>query len=80
MSGTFVVASAKRDPIEDTYSLKSQLGRCQSFYNPIFSGNFSTVREGIHKKTGEKFAVKVVDKDRCEEKELQGEVWRGVLE
>lgn len=40
--------------IENHYTLQKELGK----------GNFSVVRLGVHKSTGEKFAVKVVDKKR----------------
>eukprot|EP01103_Thecamoeba_quadrilineata_P019181 TRINITY_DN7660_c0_g1_i1.p1 TRINITY_DN7660_c0_g1~~TRINITY_DN7660_c0_g1_i1.p1 ORF type:complete len:304 (+),score=56.07 TRINITY_DN7660_c0_g1_i1:23-934(+) len=40
------------DKIEEIYSLKEEIGR----------GAFSVVRLGVHKKTGEKVAVKIIDK------------------
>lgn len=47
----------KQTKCKSVYDIKEQLG----------SGNFAVVKLGVHKKTGEKVAIKIIDKSNCEE-------------
>ena len=50
----------KSDNIHDVYHLQKRIG----------SGNFSTVRQAVHKVTGEKVAVKVAVKSSLTEEDI----------
>src|SRR3712207_3805752 len=59
-----------KESVEKHYDLKDNLGRYPislclldilvDFW--FLSGTFSTVRKGVHKKTGDVFAIKIIDK------------------
>ena len=67
--------------IEDSYEIQKELGRyaliapcaASSWPDPL-SGEFSVVHLGVHKKTGEKFAIKVIEKNEMDTSRLETEV------
>lgn len=67
--------------IEDSYEIQKELGRyaliapraAPSWPDPL-SGEFSVVHLGVHKKTGEKFAIKVIEKNEMDTSRLETEV------
>ena len=49
----------KGEKISDYYKIEDELGR----------GSFAIVKSGVHKKTGERVAIKIIDRQSLEEED-----------
>ncbi len=51
----------KGEKITDYYKMEEELGR-YFHHNQYFRGSFAIVRSAINKKTGEKVAIKIIER------------------
>ena len=51
----------KGEKITNFYKIEEELGRYKICYN-VYRGSFAIVKGGVNKKTGEKVAIKIIDR------------------